>query len=127
VGHGSLSSRALERARAVRLIMARFLNAQGGRALLPPALVRLAQAEHCCDVALTRPRLPLPAVLAWYARALVHRPGHYPAWRGLLTCWWPDAVKARLRPLFGIPEWEARRLKHGAVQGAPALLAGRGP
>jgi glycosyltransferase involved in cell wall biosynthesis len=120
VGHGSLSSRAVERGRAVRFIMNRFLRERGGRDALDPALVRLALAEHYCDQAAIRPRQPTLPLLGWYLRALGYRPWHYPAWRGALTCWWPTALRARVRRALGLPDWEVPRLK------APALATGRG-
>jgi glycosyltransferase involved in cell wall biosynthesis len=111
VGHASLSSRALERGRTVLFIMDRFLRERGGRAALDPSLVRLARAEMCCDVAAIRPRLPLPTVLAWYVRALAYRPWHAAAWRGALSCWWPEMLRARARKALGRPEWGTPRLK----------------
>src|SRR5206468_2735714 len=83
-GHGNLSSQTEKRYRAVCGIMRRFLRG-GGQEILPASLVRRAWAETyshwgiaCRDYAVRR-------AAARFARALVHRPYHPEAWRGLAT------------------------------------------
>lgn len=99
-GHPSLSTRRLERLHVARFVMERFLDQYGGRQLLTRPSIRLAMADHCCDVAWeTRDRCL--RALCSYAAALRHRPLHPPAWRGLLMSWWPQAAKKRVRTLLG--------------------------
>jgi glycosyltransferase involved in cell wall biosynthesis len=105
-GHANLSRRSLERSRVVGRIMRRFLDEYGGRRALPPSVVRLTLAEHCCDVGSA---MQGPWRAAWYARALTYRPLHPLAWHALLAFWWPDRLRDAVRRLFGRPDWQRRR------------------
>ncbi len=104
-GHANLSRRHLERVEIAGFILRRFLNERGGRKLLEPALLRLALAEHCCDMGSA---LKGPRRAAWYGRALCYRPQHLLAWHALLAFWWPDWLRTRVRQIFGRPDWQRR-------------------
>jgi glycosyltransferase involved in cell wall biosynthesis len=108
-GHPSLSTRRLERLHVARFVMDRFLNEYGGRQLLSRSAIRLGMAELCCDLAWETRDQRLQAC-RWYATALRHRLFHVPAWRGLLTCWWPEAAKQL-----------ARRVRNMAPPGKPVV------
>ncbi len=117
-GHANLSRRSYERVFIVRSIMGRFLNDANGKDLLPGWLIRLAFAEHWCDTAAESNRRTAAAFA--FLRALAYRPIHLPAWHGLLTVWWPEAVKVLVRRLLGRPNWSIpRRLE---PQETPANL-----
>jgi glycosyltransferase involved in cell wall biosynthesis len=105
-GHASLSRRIEERLAAVSRIMQRFLDEQGGRAFVSPAVVRQAQAETCYHIALSlRQRARLRA-LAWYVRALALWPGYGLAWQGLASLPLPELVRRWLRLALGRPaDW----------------------
>jgi glycosyltransferase involved in cell wall biosynthesis len=104
-GHASLSRRLEERLTAVNRIMQRFLD-DGGRALLPPRVVRRARAETCYHLGLacrTRSRL---AALPWYLRAVALSPRFALAWQGLFSLPLPEAVRRCLRRALGRPaDW----------------------
>lgn len=107
-GHASLSRRRRERVETVGHIMKRFLDS-GGRELLDAEQVRLAEADYFCDKAAALHEGPRTTALACYARALTIRPLHGPAWRGLLSGWWPEAVRGMVRRALGRPDWRTRR------------------
>jgi glycosyltransferase involved in cell wall biosynthesis len=105
-GHDSLSRRKRERVRTAHAIISRFLDERGGRAALPPELVRRTLAELCCDMggAVTGVER-----IGWFLRALRYRPQHGLAWHALLAFWWPDRLRSLVRRLFGKPDWERPR------------------
>jgi glycosyltransferase involved in cell wall biosynthesis len=105
-GHDSLSRRKRERIRTAHLIVNRFLNEQGGRAALPPAVVRRTLAELCCDMGGAVNGVER---IGWFLRALWHRPQHGLAWHALLAFWWPDRLRSLVRRLLGKPDWERPR------------------
>jgi glycosyltransferase involved in cell wall biosynthesis len=109
-GHASLSRRIEERLAAVYHIRRRFLDDQGGRALLGPALVRRAEAETCHHLGVvTRGRSRL-AALPWHLRAVGRDPTCGLAWQGLFSLWLPERVRRQLRRALGRPEdWSVRR------------------
>jgi len=109
-GHANLSSRTEERLTTVLHIMRRFLDEQGGRAVLDPSAIRYAEAETCYHIGLARRPVSRLAALPWYLRALVLAPGYGPAWRGLLTLPLPEAARRLLRRALGRPvDWTVRR------------------
>lgn len=105
-GHASLSQRKCERVRTAEAIIHRFLDERGGRAALPPALVRRTLAELYCDMGGATTGLPK---IGWFLRALCQRPHHRLAWHALLACWWPDRLRQLARRLLGKPDWERPR------------------
>ncbi len=107
-GHDSLSRRRRERVATVGRVMRRFL-AGGGREQIDPAVVRLAEADHCCDRAAVLDGTPRLAILACYLHALARRPQHLVAWRGLVCFWWPEAARRAVRRVLGRPDWQTRR------------------
>jgi glycosyltransferase involved in cell wall biosynthesis len=109
-GHASLSRRIEERLAAVYYIRRRFLDEQGGRALLEPALVRRAESETCHHLGVvTRNRSRL-AALPWHVRAVRRDPTCGLAWRGLFSLWLPERLRRHLRRALGKPEdWSVRR------------------
>jgi glycosyltransferase involved in cell wall biosynthesis len=111
VGHANLSSRVEERLRTVLGIMDRFLDEQGGRRLLSPALVRRAYAETYCHLALYAGERSRWAAYGWLLRALLQRPVHLPAWHGLVSVPLPEQVRRWLRRALGRPvDWRVRTL-----------------
>jgi glycosyltransferase involved in cell wall biosynthesis len=99
-GHANLSQRELERTRIARFIVRRFLDERGGRARVDAALVRDALAELACDMAYAALEKGQKGTsLLEYARSLTYRPLGAKAWRGVCTCWWPEALRTRIRSL----------------------------
>jgi glycosyltransferase involved in cell wall biosynthesis len=110
-GHASLSRRTEERLKTAVRIMDRFLDDHGGRALLPPALVRRARAETFYEIALTIRNRSRAAALPWYLRALSVMPAYGLAWQGLASLALPELVRRVLRRLLGRPaDWSVRAL-----------------
>ena len=109
-GHGNLSRRAEERLAVARRIMQRFLDEDGGRALLSPAEVRRAWAETYYHTALALRRRSRLRALPWTLRALAACPDYAPAWRGLASLPLPEFVRRRLRRALGRPaDWATLR------------------
>src|SRR5215831_18389809 len=118
-GHDSLSRRKRERVRTAHAIVSRFLDERGGRAALPPPLVRRTLAELCCDMGSAVAGVER---IGWFLRALWHRPQHGLAWHALLAFWWPDRLRSLARRLLGKPNWERPR-RVSPSPGANAALA----
>jgi len=111
-GHGSLSRRAEERLKTAAGIMGRFLDRQGGRELLNPAVIRQAQAETYYEIALAIRSRSRWAALPWYGRALWAMPAFGLAWQGLASLPLPEAVRRALRLALGRPvDWAVRPLE----------------
>jgi glycosyltransferase involved in cell wall biosynthesis len=100
-GHANLSRRQGERVACVWRIIDKFLNELGGRDRIEPALVRLTKADLYCDMAGIQATESWLSALGSYCRALMLRPGHPTAWRGLLVSWWPESLKERMRTVLG--------------------------
>jgi glycosyltransferase involved in cell wall biosynthesis len=119
-GHANLSRRAEERLRAVSRIMERFLEEQGGRAFVKPAVVRQARAETAYHLALAlRERSRLQA-LPWYLRAVTLCPDYALAWQGLASLPLPETLRRRLRLALGRPaDWSTLRPLSPEERNAP--------
>ncbi len=115
VGHASLSQRREHRMTTVLGIMRRFLDEQGGRALIPPETVRRAWAETYCSLALAQLPRSRIAALASGLRAVAIWPGCRPAWRTVANALLPETVSRGLRRALGRPDWRV-------VQRRPACL-----
>jgi len=95
IGHGNLSRRLGERLKTALWIMRRFLHRFGGAEYVQSQEVRKAFAQTCCSMALTLRPYSTRQSGGWFARALLYRPGHLLAWRGMaglalsprLRCW----------------------------------------
>jgi O-antigen/teichoic acid export membrane protein/glycosyltransferase involved in cell wall biosynthesis len=105
-GHDSLSRRKRERVHTANAIIHRFLDEYGGRAVLPPALVRLSLAELYCDMG---GAVEGSERAYWFSRALWQRPQHAQAWHALLAFWWPGRIRSLVRRALGKPDWERPR------------------
>jgi glycosyltransferase involved in cell wall biosynthesis len=110
VGHASLSSGNDDKLRIALDIMDRFLEEQGGRDVIPPAVVRRARAETYYHLALAkRQRAPL-AALGFNLRGLALAPAYLPAWKGLVSLPVPERGRRLVRRLLGKPvDWTVRK------------------
>jgi glycosyltransferase involved in cell wall biosynthesis len=102
-GHGSLSRRIEERLAMVEGIMNRFLDRQGGRKLVNPALVRQARAELYYYMSVLRRQRSRLSALPWIVRALTLCPGYALAWKGLAALPLPETVRRWARRALGRP------------------------
>jgi glycosyltransferase involved in cell wall biosynthesis len=120
-GHASLSRRKRERLQTAQRIIHRFLEARGGREVLPSSLVRRTLSELCCDMGGAVTGFERAA---WFLRALWHRPQQSLAWHALLAFWWPDRLRSLVRRFLGKPDWERpRRVSASPAADAAALTA----
>jgi glycosyltransferase involved in cell wall biosynthesis len=109
-GHVSLSRRIEERLILVDRITTRFLNDYGGRAALPPEVIRRSQADTYYHLGLFRRYRSRLGALPCYVRCLALEPGHALAWRGLASLALPEAWRRKLRVACGrSPDWAVRR------------------
>jgi glycosyltransferase involved in cell wall biosynthesis len=109
-GHASLSRRVEERLILVDRITTRFLNEYGGRAALPPGVIRRSQADTYYHLGLYRRCRSRLGALPWYVRCLALAPGHTLAWRGLASLALPEAWRRKLRVACGrSPDWTVRQ------------------
>jgi glycosyltransferase involved in cell wall biosynthesis len=132
-GHANLSRRAEERLGVAAHILRRFLDERGGRAAVPPSVVRRAWAETYYHIGLaTRGRSRLSA-LQWYFRSVLLAPTFGLAWKGVGALFLPETWRRRLRIACGRPpEWSVRkRAEEDPVLGAayvdPNRPTGRPP
>jgi hypothetical protein len=71
----------------------RFLDEYGGRKVVPPNVIRLAESVRCCNIAGSYlDEQPLDA-MSWYFEALRHSPMHLPGWYGLIRSVVPTAIR----------------------------------
>lgn len=122
-GHANLSKRQTERLQCVRRIMRRFLDENGGRRIVRRRTIRMAWAEHWMDTAADHAfHGQRWAALAACCRSLAHRPWHYPAWRGVLTCWWPQSVRRGVLRMLRRPDWRQSAAAESSNSFAAASL-----
>jgi glycosyltransferase involved in cell wall biosynthesis len=102
-GHDSLSRRLEERLAMVEGIMRRFLERQGGRRLVKPAVVREARAELYYHMSVLRRQRSRLSALPWIVRSLTLCPGYGLAWKGLAALPLPETVRRWVRRALGRP------------------------
>ena len=110
--HSSLSRTAsrIERRPVIDKITYRFLDEYGGRSVIRPEVLQLAEIERCCRIGWEYRDTSTARAAWWYLQALLKSPFFGPAWRGLATIWWPDAWRGRVRRFLGRPDWRVRKL-----------------
>jgi len=106
----SRASRAVDRRPEVDFVTNRFLNQYGGRSVIRPDVLQLAEIERCCSIGWAYRDTSTARAAWWYLQALLKSPFFGPAWRGLATIWWPDAWRDRVRRFLGRPDWRVRKL-----------------
>lgn len=74
----------------------RFLDEYGGRRIIRPEVLRLAEVRRCCNIAWDHRGIDPLGAANWYLRAILRAPGYWPAWRGLAASLVP--VPRRRRP-----------------------------
>jgi glycosyltransferase involved in cell wall biosynthesis len=79
----SRRSTALERRAEVDRVTSRFLDDYGGRRVIRPEVLRLAELQSCCNIAWEYREISPLGAATWYLRAILRAPGYWPAWRGL--------------------------------------------
>ena len=100
-GHNAL--RAEARLRTALMVMRRFLDEEGGRQYLDPALVHRAWAETYSHLGLfVRERSPL-AAMGCFCKSLAAAPGYGLAWKGLASALLPEMARRCLRRCLGRP------------------------
>jgi glycosyltransferase involved in cell wall biosynthesis len=108
-GHANLSSQTEKRFRAVCTIMRQFLDGDG-RNRLPPNLVRLAWAETFTHWGVAWREHSTRAACGKFLRALLVRPWHLEAWRGLAALAVPEQMRRWLRRWLQRPvDWRQRQ------------------
>lgn len=108
-GHANLSSRVEQRLGVVSGIICRFLDQQGGRSLVSPAVVRQAQADLCYHMGIAKRQRSRLAALPWHMRAVAADPSYVLAWKGLVSLPLPESLRRVYRRALGRPvDWSLR-------------------